>query len=202
MTDENSDQKQEQDALPCEEQLSSEEGRADLTETTDKQQGDHAGGDQPAPCAEIDEAGFPPKEIFCVLSRRDKLNQECLDVVKSLGIRPVILNQPDEARSVMEILNESSKVCFALILLAGDDFVYDRLTGKPGEASLAAKPDAVFFLGYLLARFGNMGTLALYREQKSFRLPVGAQHAAFVPYKQGGGWRQILESKLKVRRIL
>jgi predicted nucleotide-binding protein len=154
------------------------------------------------PACEMNEIKLPPREIFVVLSERDDFNQECLDALQNYGIQPIILNTPNEIRSIAEILNQFRQVQFALILLAGDDFIYDRAKGKPGEAHLGAKSNTVFHLGYLLAKFGNMGTLSLYREQKSFRLPTGLQHTAFVPYEKNGKWKQILESKLKTIKIL
>lgn len=143
-----------------------------------------------------------PREIFVVLCEREDINQDCIDVLQNHGTRSIVVNKPEETRSIAEILNEHSRVRFALILLAGDNFIYDRNTGKPGEALLSAKPNNVFHLGYLLAKFGNQGTLAIYREQKSFRLPTGLQNAAFVPYQKGRAWEEILRSKLKASHII
>ena len=144
----------------------------------------------------------PAKQIFVVLSQREDINQDCIAVLLKLGVRYFILNEPDEVRSLEEILNTNPQIRFALIILAGDDFVYDRLSGKPGEALLGAKQNVVFHLGYLLAKFGNPGTLTVFKEQKAFHLPVGYQHTAFVAHQKGGAWEEILKSKLKQKNIL
>ncbi len=152
--------------------------------------------------SESPSASAHPKKIFVVQSERDDLNTICFNALKRHGVTPIILNLPEESRSLLEILNQNPAVCFALIILSGDDFIYDRLSGKPGEAHLGAKQNAVFHLGFLLAKFGNIGTLTVYREQKSFHLPTGFQHTAFIPCEKNGKWEDVLSSKFKTLHII
>ena len=138
---------------------------------------------------------LPAREAFVVQCEREEINIDCIAVLKRHGVRPIILNHSDESRSLKEIFIQHSNTAFAVIILAGDDFIYDRLKGKPKDALLTPKADTVFHLGYLSAMFAN-------REQKSFRFPTGLQNAAFIPYKKNGSWENILESKLKESRII
>lgn len=143
-----------------------------------------------------------PKEAFVVLCKREDINKECIDVLKQSGVQPIIINDIDESRSITEIIGQHPNVSFALIILAGDDFIYDRNTGKPGEAMLSAKPNAIFLFGYLFAKLGHQKTVIVYREQKSFRFPIGLHNAAFVPFQKNGAWEEILHSKLRAQGIL
>lgn len=144
----------------------------------------------------------PEKKIFIVLSQRDEMNQDCIAAILKMGVGYVILNDPASSESITERLNTHPHIRFALVLLAGDDFIYDRLTGKPATAQLGPKPNVVFHLGYALAQFGHVGTLAIYREQRSFHLPTGQHHTIFVPYRKGGPWEEILKSKLQHINVL
>jgi|GEM_PF-4473733 len=144
----------------------------------------------------------PEKKIFIVLSQRDEMNQDCIAAILKMGVGYVVLNDPSSSESITERLNTHPHIQFALVLLSGDDFIYDRLTGKPATAQLGPKPNVVFHLGYTLAHFGHVGTLAIYREQRSFHLPTGQHHTIFVPYRKGGPWEEILESKLKHINVL
>ncbi|MEW5895652.1 MAG: TIR domain-containing protein [Candidatus Omnitrophota bacterium] len=156
-----------------------------------------AGSVQPNP-----ENETASKDIFVVSSERDEINTDCLNVLKNFGINAIVINFPDQHLSLSEILGLHPRVKFGLIILAGDDFIYDRLTGKPGSAILGAKANAVFHLGYLLGRFGHSGILAVYKEQKNFRFPTGLQNVSFVPYQKGGNWEQVLKSRLQKCGIL
>ncbi len=147
-----------------------------------------------------EETSSLPPEIFVVLCERDDINQDCLNVLSTQNIRPIIVNDPNETQTLIEIVNQKSNVQFALVILAGDDFIYDRLAGKPGNAELSAKPNNVFHLGFFLAKFGNMGIMTIYREQKSFKFPTGNHQTAFVPYQKGGAWEEILMSKLREQK--
>jgi len=144
----------------------------------------------------------PQKKIFIVLSRRDEMNQDCIAAILKMGVGYIVLNDPASYESITERLNTHPRVRFALVLLSGDDFIYDRLTGKPATAQLGPKADVVFHLGYVLAQFGHIGTLAIYREQRSFHLPTGQHHTIFVPYRKGGSWEEILKSKLQHINVL
>lgn len=140
---------------------------------------------------------MPITESFVVACRRPEINDDCIHVLKANGIEPIILNDPNEKRALVEMLSEHPAVRFAVVILAGDDFVYDRQIGKPAEALLSAKPNVVFHLGFLLRHLGPLNTLILYKEQKSFRMPTGIQNAAFVPYVKNGTWIEILRSKIR-----
>lgn len=193
------------------EESAGESAKNDISEKTDTDIKDNAG---PAddkvktntkstePVDEKPILSKPANQAFVVISERDDLNKECIAGLLKAGARPIILNDVNEKRSLIEIIAQNPQVKFALVILSGDDFVYDRLSGKPGQALLSPKSNTVFHMGFLLAKLGNMGTMMLYRDQKSFVLPTGIQNANFVPYNKEGAWQEILKSKLRSQGII
>ncbi len=143
--------------------------------------------------------------IFVVLGDRDEINQDCLSTIRKYGIEPFViypLTSLLDTRSIRELIAQHPKTDFAFVVMTGDDFVYPREGGKPATAKLKASQEVVFLLGYLLGKFGIQNVFTVYRPQKSFVFPTGAQNLNFVAYEKNGFWTQIFENRLKERGLL
>jgi predicted nucleotide-binding protein len=99
-------------------------------------------------------AAEPPQEkysnkIFIVHGRDEGPREAVANVIKKLGLEPIILNQlPNRSRAVIEKIEEHSDVGFAVVLLTPDD--EGNLKGKPAQAR--ARQNVLLELGYFLGK--------------------------------------------------
>ncbi|MFP4473707.1 MAG: TIR domain-containing protein [Candidatus Omnitrophota bacterium] len=143
----------------------------------------------------------PSNKIFVVLCEREEINKDCLSVIQQAGLQPVILYPDHSDQTIEQKFMTHPRVHFAFVILSGDDFVYDRVEGKPAEAVLCAKQPAVFHLGYLLGKFGRLNTFIVYREQRAYALPTVQHNAIFIPYEKNGRWVELFQDRLNKARM-
>ena len=141
----------------------------------------------------------PPKEVFLISCSKEKMNQDCIKALNELGFNLIRLDKAEYSQQPIEqIFKLHPKVIFAVVLLSGDDFVYDKEKGRPANAKLRITQDAAFKLGFLVSRLGSHNTFILYHEQKSFFLPTGKQNAIFTVHDKLDEWRDTLKKRLKM----
>lgn len=88
-------------------------------------------------------------KIFIVHGRDEGPREAVSNVLKSLGLSPIILNQlPNRSRAVIEKIEEHSDVGFAVILLTPDD--EGNLKGDIPKAR--ARQNVLLELGYFLGK--------------------------------------------------
>jgi predicted nucleotide-binding protein len=86
-------------------------------------------------------------KIFIVHGRDEGPREAVANVLKKLGLEPIILNQlPNRSRAVIEKIEEHSDVGFAVVLLTPDD--EGNLKGKTPKAR--ARQNVLLELGYFL----------------------------------------------------
>jgi predicted nucleotide-binding protein len=86
-------------------------------------------------------------KIFIVHGRDEGPREAVANVLRTLGLEPVILNQlPNRSRAVIEKIEEHSDVGFAVVLLTPDD--EGNLKGKTPKTR--ARQNVLLELGYFL----------------------------------------------------
>jgi len=137
------------------------------------------------------------QQIFVIMGKREAMNNDFLLFLEEIGIKPIYLQDKVHTRESMEQhFFQYPNVKFAAALLSGDDFVYDKQKGKPGNASLMAKQNFVFYLGYLTAKLGKQNVFILYHEQKSLLFPIGHHQAIYTQHTKDGRWKDIFINRL------
>ena len=100
------------------------------------------------------------KKIFIVHGHDDLLRVKVVDVVKRLGLEPIVLrDKPNKGRTIIEKFEENADVGFTIVLLSADDKGYDK--NNPNEISDRARQNVVLELGYFIGKYGRDRVMVL-----------------------------------------
>jgi predicted nucleotide-binding protein len=100
-------------------------------------------------------------KIFVVHGRDEGPREAVSNVLKSLGLEPIILNQlPNRSRAVIEKIEDHSDVGFAVVLLTPDD--EGNLKGTPPKGR--ARQNVLLELGYFLGKLTRRRVCVLVKE--------------------------------------
>jgi predicted nucleotide-binding protein len=101
-------------------------------------------------------------KIFIVHGRDEGPREAVSNVLRSLGLEPIILNQlPNRSRAVIEKIEEHSDVGFAVVLLTPDD--EGNLEGATPKAR--ARQNVLLELGYFLGKLTRRRVCVLVKEE-------------------------------------
>ncbi len=140
-------------------------------------------------------SGIPP--VLVVYGAHEMIKDEVLVVLERLGF-PVLLS-PGEKREGLTVFKrflQPTDICFAVVILTGDDFAYSK-DQTPDEAKLRARQSVVFDLGLLVGKLGRDRVFVLYQETRDFELPTDFFDVLYAPYSKVGGWQLELLRQLK-----
>jgi predicted nucleotide-binding protein len=137
-------------------------------------------------------AGPAARKIFIVHGHDEGAREAVARYVEKLGFEPIILHeQASQGRTVIEKIEAHSDVGFAVILLTPDDF-----GGCKGEQPKdRARQNVLLELGYFVGKLGRSRVCALKRGD--IEVPSDFGGVVYVPFDQGGGWREILGRELQ-----
>ncbi|HPB67549.1 MAG TPA: nucleotide-binding protein [Candidatus Omnitrophota bacterium] len=150
---------------------------------------------EPSPLEPAPAVKASVKKVYFLGSSQEKLNQRLQDELKKMGFSWIDLSAVYMERALDEIMRNNPDVFFSVVVLSGDEFVYDK-NGKPSQARVCSKQDIVFKLGYLIGHYGKSNCFVLYKEQKSFALPTSLIHGIFTVLDDDVRWRDMLRSRL------
>lgn len=137
------------------------------------------------------------KKVFIVHGHDEEMKQAVARAVEKLELEAVILHEKsNEGRSIIQKLEDLSKVSFVIVLLSGDDMAYEK-TNKPETARPRARQNVVFELGYFIGSLDRKHVMALFREDKDFEIPTDYSGIIFEPYDPSGKWKFTLVRELK-----
>ena len=135
--------------------------------------------------------------IFIVHGHEETMKLAVSDVIRRLGLTPIILHeQPDRNRTIIEKFEDvASEASFAVVLLSPDDEVT-----VDHNKTFRARQNVILELGYFCGKLGRENVLALYDTSKGdvIELPSDISGVLYKPYdKPYGDWRIALASELK-----
>jgi hypothetical protein len=94
----------------------------------------------------------PGRRIFIVHGRNEALTQQTARFLERLDLEPIILaEQPSAGQTIIEKIEAHADVCFAIVLLTGDDMGALR---DVRQRVPRARQNVILELGYFMAKLG------------------------------------------------
>ena len=138
-------------------------------------------------------------EVFVVHGRDERWKHEVSRFLENGGARAIILHEQVSAgRTVVEKLEEYSKVAYAVVLLTPDDLGGPRETDA-SDMRPRARQNVILELGYFLALVGRDRVCALYLE--GVEMPSDYAGVLYVRLDDSGGWKLELSRELRAAGI-
>jgi predicted nucleotide-binding protein len=134
----------------------------------------------------------PIKEkVFIVHGHDEHLLSETENLIRRLELEPIILkDQHNGGKTIIEKLEQNSKVKYAIILYTACD--EGRKSGS-GELNKRARQNVVFEHGYFIGLLGRDKVAALVKDDVEIQGDIGG--VVYVPY--AGSWRYDLAKEIK-----
>jgi hypothetical protein len=134
----------------------------------------------------------PPRKIFIVHGHDEGSKYAVTRYVERLGFEAIILHeQASQGRTVIEKIEAHSEVGFAIVLLTADDF-----GGAKGEDPKdRARQNVILELGFFVGKLTRSRVCALKRGE--IDVPSDFGGVVYVPFDDGGGWREALGRELE-----
>jgi predicted nucleotide-binding protein len=132
-------------------------------------------------------------KIFIVHGRDEGPREAVSNVLQSLGLQPIILNQlPNRSRAVIEKIEEHSDVGFAVVLLTPDD----EGNLKGGTPKNRARQNVLLELGYFLGKLTRRRVCVLVKGEVEIPSDwAGVINEAY--YDLSPAWKMMLVRELK-----
>jgi predicted nucleotide-binding protein len=135
---------------------------------------------------------YDSKDVFIVHGHDEALKEKVARLISRLGLNPIILNEtPNQGRTIIEKLEESSAVGFAVVLMTDDD-----MGNKLGEVPKPrARQNVIFELGYFVGKLGRERVCALRSEHNE--TPSDYLGVAYVLLDRNDAWKMAVIGELK-----
>ena len=135
------------------------------------------------------------KKVFIVHGHQELVREKCARLVGKLGLEPIILyEQPNQGRTIIEKLEQSSDVSYAIVLLTADD------TGTAGKERENLKPRArqnvILELGYFCGSLGRNRVCALC--EQGVEMPTDYLGVVYIPIDARGAWELLVAKEMKM----
>lgn len=114
-----------------------------------------------------------------------------------MGTTPIILmERPNEGRTIIEKFEDFSKVGYAVVLMTADD-----VGGRAGTAQTLgrARQNVIFELGYFIAKLGRSRVCVLH--ESGVEIPSDFAGVLYVALDKEGMWKWQLARELKASGI-
>lgn len=134
------------------------------------------------------------KEVFVIHGRDNETKTAVSNFLRELGLKPVILDeQLNQGQTVIEKLEQSAQVGFAVALFTPDDI--GSLQSKENTLTPRARQNVIFELGYFIRRLGRKRVCALTKGR--VEIPSDYAGVVYIPLDDSEGWKQRLLEELK-----
>ncbi len=131
------------------------------------------------------------RAAFLVHGHDEEAREAAVRVLQQLDIEPIILHErPDEGRTILEMIEASADVAFAVVLLTP----YDVGRTEHAELRSRARHDVVLAMGFFCGKLGRSRVCVLYKEDIGLPSDVGG--LVFVKMDDTGAWRFQLADEL------
>ena len=109
----------------------------------------------PAPIADTANSN----NVFIVHGHNNELKDKVAQTLEKLGLSPIILNEHNDSKTVIEKLEKYSDIGFAIILLTDEDFGKAK---NEDNLNLRTSQNVILEMGYLIGRLGRERVYPLY----------------------------------------
>ena len=133
-------------------------------------------------------------KIFIVHGRDEHLRTQVENVLRALGLEPIILQeQANIGKTIIEKIEECTDVGFGIVLYTPCD--EGRLKSEDGELKPRARQNVVLEHGYLMGKLGRERVCCLVSDDVEF--PSDIQGVVYTSAKNVGQWKYDLAKELK-----
>lgn len=133
------------------------------------------------------------RNIFIVHGRDEGILNTVARFLERLGFRSIIAReQLHQGRTLMDVLENHTKVSFAVVLVTPDDV--GRLKSE-NEEKLRARQNVIFELGYAIGKLGREKVSVLYKEDIEF--PSDYAAVLRIPLDSKNDWKLTLAREIK-----
>lgn len=134
------------------------------------------------------------KAVFIVHGHDEAARESTARYIERLGLEAVVLHeQVNQGRTIIEKLEHSANVEFAIVLLTPDDV--GATAAAKDTLSSRARQNVVLELGFFVGKLGRSRVCALHKG--NIELPSDFLGVVYVPMDSAGGWRLLLARELK-----
>lgn len=132
------------------------------------------------------------RDVFLVHGHNTLAREAVARLLLQLNLTPIILGEePNAGRTIVEKLEQSSDVAFAVVLLTGDDKGGMK---EQNDLSPRARQNVILELGYFMGTLGRRRVCAVYEE--GVELPSDLLGIGYVALDFAGLWRFKLAKEL------
>lgn len=132
--------------------------------------------------------------VFLVSGHSRERRDTVAQVIEHLGLRVVILDEePSRGHTVLEKLERTTSVAFAVVLITGDDV--GSVRGNTTTLAPRPRQNVLLELGFLFGALGRGRICILYDD--AVELPSDLAGLRFITLDSAGGWRFMLAREFK-----
>jgi predicted nucleotide-binding protein len=132
--------------------------------------------------------------VFIVHGSDHAAMLEVKEFISKIGLNPVVLlDKPNEGKTLIEKFEKHSDVGFAGVILTPDDET--KLKGSAGPMELQPRQNVILELGYFIGRMGREKVCPL--RKSGIKDPSDIHGLGYVEFDSHGGWKVKLGQELK-----
>ena len=133
-------------------------------------------------------------KVFIVHGRDTLLRTQVENVLRALGLEPIILQeQANNGKTIIEKIEECTDVGFGIVLYTPCD--EGRLKSEEGKLKPRARQNVVLKHGYLMAKLGRERVCCLVSDDVEF--PSDIQGVGYIPANDIDQWKYKIAKELK-----
>ena len=133
-------------------------------------------------------------KVFIVHGRDTLLRTQVENVLRALGLEPIILQeQANIGKTIIEKIEECTDVGFGIVLYTPCD--EGRLKSEEGKLKPRARQNVVLEHGYLMAKLGRERVCCLVSDDVEF--PSDIQGVGYIPANDFDQWKYKIAKELK-----
>jgi predicted nucleotide-binding protein len=137
----------------------------------------------------------PSRRVFVIHGHDHAAREVVARFLLQVGLEPVILQeQPGQGRTIIEKLEASTDVGYAVVLMTGDDRGGPK-NADPTAYHPRARQNVIFELGHFSARLGRGKVCVLY--EPGVEKPSDYDGVSYIRFESGEAWKLPLAKELK-----
>lgn len=136
-------------------------------------------------------------KILAVYGDEHPMTMEVLDFMKSLDAEILISRDPKRLnKAILEKYAQWHQVIKKVVVILSPGVWDYELEQKAGDAFMRASQPIVFELGFWLGKLGRDRLVAVFYDQKRFRIPCEFFDCRFIAWQKNGLWKKELTEYL------
>ena len=133
--------------------------------------------------------------VFIIHGHDDQMRETVKEVVNSIGLNPIILQEKSNSGSltlIEKLEKQSNKAGYAVVLLTKDDEGRKKGTKKLENR---ARQNVIFEMGFFMSKLGRGKVLCLLQE--GLEQPSDIKGIAYIKLDESGTWKEKLVYELE-----